>query len=171
MNNWRSWIRPSCCCRNQWCQTRVLSMMTITSIGELLLSMVTKPNFATMQCILDGLANKYSKCCGLFITRFITMMFSIVWNEKKNYEGTLVKNCIQQHTSYLSQTPQTFSMEKTFVTKSVLLQFTLFCCETCFVAIYALSMWRKIEPTILSVEKKLQISRMYKITLLFLRPL
>ena len=36
-----------------------------------------------------------------------------------------------------------------------LLQFTLFCRETCLVAIYALSMWRKIDPKILSVEKKL----------------
>ena len=41
-----------------------------------------------------------------------------------------------------------------FVAKSVQLQFTLFCCETCFLAIYALPMWRKIKPKILSVEKK-----------------
>ena len=41
-----------------------------------------------------------------------------------------------------------------FVAKSVQKQFTLFCCNTYFVAIYALSMWRKIRPKILSVEKK-----------------
>ena len=34
------------------------------------------------------------------------------------------------------------------------LKFTLFCRKTCFVAIYAVSMWRKIQPKILSVEKK-----------------
>ena len=33
-----------------------------------------------------------------------------------------------------------------FVGKSVLLQFTLFCRETCFDAIYALFMWRKFKP-------------------------
>ena len=51
-----------------------------------------------------------------------------------------------------------------FLVKSVLLQFTLFCRETCFVAIYALSVWRQQTAKMLSVEKKLQISCMPKIS-------
>ena len=47
-----------------------------------------------------------------------------------------------------------------FVAKSVLSQFTLFCREICFVAIYSLFVWRKIEPKIVLVEKKRQISGM-----------
>ena len=47
-----------------------------------------------------------------------------------------------------------------FLAKSVLLQFTLFCCETCFVAVYALSVWRQITAKMLSVEKKWHISCM-----------
>ena len=41
--------------------------------------------------------------------------------------------------------------------KSVFLQFTLFCCEICSVAIYALLRGEKLKPKILSVEKKGQI--------------
>ena len=44
-----------------------------------------------------------------------------------------------------------------FVAKSVQFQFTLYCPETYFVAIFASSMRRKIKPKILSVEKKRQI--------------
>ena len=33
-----------------------------------------------------------------------------------------------------------------FVAKLFVLQYTLFCRETCFVAIYAVYAWRKIEP-------------------------
>ena len=47
-----------------------------------------------------------------------------------------------------------------FLVKSVLLQFTLFCRETCFVAIFALSVWRQPTAKMLSVEKKWQISCM-----------
>ena len=47
-----------------------------------------------------------------------------------------------------------------FLAKSVLLQFTLFCRETCFVAAYALSVWRQRTAKMLSVEKKWQISCM-----------
>ena len=47
-----------------------------------------------------------------------------------------------------------------FLAKSVLLQFTLFCRETCFVAVYALSVWRQRTAKMLSVEKKWQISCM-----------
>ena len=46
--------------------------------------------------------------------------------------------------------------------KSVLSQFTLFCREICFVTIYALFVWRKIEPKIVLVEKKRQISGMLR---------
>ena len=41
-----------------------------------------------------------------------------------------------------------------FVSKSVQLQFTLFCRATNFVAIYALSVCRKIKAKILSVKKR-----------------
>ena len=47
-----------------------------------------------------------------------------------------------------------------FVAQSVLSQFTLFFCEICFVSIYALFVWRKIELKIVVVEKKRQISGM-----------
>ena len=47
-----------------------------------------------------------------------------------------------------------------FCQKSILLRYTLFSRETCFVAIYALSVWREIMPKMLSVEKKWQISCM-----------
>ena len=40
-----------------------------------------------------------------------------------------------------------------FVAKSIQLRLMLFCRETYFAAIYALSMWRQIKPKILSVEK------------------
>ena len=47
-----------------------------------------------------------------------------------------------------------------FCQKSILLRYTLFSRETCFVAIYALSVWREIMLKMLSVEKKWQISCM-----------
>ena len=59
-----------------------------------------------------------------------------------------------------------------FVVRSFLMEFTLFCCKshfvaihavcckTCLAVIYALSVWRKITPKISSVEKKWQISCM-----------
>ena len=50
-----------------------------------------------------------------------------------------------------------------FVAKSVLLQFTLFCRKTYFVAVYALSVWRQIKAKMLSVEKTWQISCIYVI--------
>ena len=47
-----------------------------------------------------------------------------------------------------------------FLAKSVLLQFTLFCRETCFVAVYAFSVWRQCTAKMLFVEKKWKVSCM-----------